>query len=728
MKGFIMTIPYVDFEYVKQVSLVHLEEICRKLLPNGQKKGVEWECGSINGEAGKSFKVNLKTGLWSEFNGGEPSGGDAISLLAAIYQIEQKEAAIKLLHMLGLDKDGYSSQAKAKFDDNSPWQPNRPEPFPEEIPDFRNQDEFKTVYKYKDVEGNVILAIVRLDEVDQNGQKIKDERGKERKTFRPLSWNGKEWNYQSILKPWPLYNQDILATNPNASVLVVEGEKCADAANKLFPTYVSTCWPNGAGSWGSVKADLLKGRNVLLWPDNDLSGKNSMNSFGSSIAKETKSLCIIDLEKLAKHRPNGSRLPDGWDIADAVNEGWPIDAILQAIETAKNPIRIQDVSLSKVELLSAKDIVPEAIEWIWPDYLAKGKLHIIAGKPASGKTTLAIEFAAIISRGGEFPDGSIAQARNVLIWSSEDAVSDTLVPRLTLAKADMSKVFFVGGKEDANGKKPFDPSKDMEDLEKAATNYGDVELLILDPIVMVVKGDGHNNTDTRKSLQPVVDLADRIGCAVLGITHFTKGTIGNDPVERITGSIAFGAVTRMAFIATKSELIEGESSKRLFTRAKSSFGPDGGGFYYDIQSDNLESHPDITTSKIVWKGKALGTARQLLDGAERISSGTNNNAISSAIFFLKTELENGPIPAKEMLERAKDAGISTSTLNRAKAKIGILSKKNSSTVGNDSTNWVWQLPKKAVIDPFDCLSDDEECHVSQATNLDNLESLGDEFG
>jgi len=81
-----------------------------------------------------------------------------------------------------------------------------------------------------------------------------------------------------------------------------------------------------------------------------------------------------------------------------------------------------------------------------------------------------------------------------------------------------------------------------------------------------------------------------------------------------------------------------------------------------------------------------------------------------------------------MLERAKDAGISTSTLNRAKAKIGILSKKNSSTVGNDSTNWVWQLPKKAVIDPFDCLSDDEECHVSQATNLDNLESLGDEFG
>jgi len=56
-------------------------------------------------------------------------------------------------------------------------------------------------------------------------------------------------------------------------------------------------------------------------------------------------------------------------------------------------------------------------------------------------------------------------------------------------------------------------------------------------IVSAVAGDSHKNSEIRRALQPLVDLGERTGCAILGISHFSKGTAGRDPVERVTGSI-----------------------------------------------------------------------------------------------------------------------------------------------------------------------------------------------
>lgn len=76
---------------------------------------------------------------------------------------------------------------------------------------------------------------------------------------------------------------DELALPADAPVLLCEGEKAADAAAGLMPNYVATCRPNGSNS--SHKADLtpLKGRDVLLWPDNDDSGKTCMDSVANKL-------------------------------------------------------------------------------------------------------------------------------------------------------------------------------------------------------------------------------------------------------------------------------------------------------------------------------------------------------------------------------------------------------------------------------------------------------------
>ena len=89
-------------------------------------------------------------------------------------------------------------------------------------------------------------------------------------------------------------------------------------------------------------------------------------------------------------------------------------------------------------------------------------------------------------------------------------------------------------------------------------------MIIVDPIVSAVSGDSHKNGETRRALQPLVDLASDVNAALIGITHFSKGTSGRDPLERITGSIAFGALARVVMVAAK------EASEKTGLRAGAS--------------------------------------------------------------------------------------------------------------------------------------------------------------
>ena len=72
------------------------------------------------------------------------------------------------------------------------------------------------------------------------------------------------------------------------------------------------------------------------------------------------------------------------------------------------------------------NVKPQAIDWLWPDWLARGKLHVLAGRPGALKTTSALGFGAVVTVGGQWPDGSPAAPGNVVMWSGEDAIDDTL--------------------------------------------------------------------------------------------------------------------------------------------------------------------------------------------------------------------------------------------------------------------------------------------------------------
>jgi hypothetical protein len=170
-------------------------------------------------------------------------------------------------------------------------------------------------WKYVDSEGQLIGYIARFETPD----------GKE---IRPYVYGRRNehtgWEWVGFPEPRPLYGLDRLADRPNAPVLVVEGEKTADAATKLAPDHVVVTWPGGAAAIGKADWTPLQGRQVVIWPDNDNPGRKAA-------AQVAKTLRGIATDVRIVGRKAG--LPEGWDLADPMPKWARID-VKKHIETA----------------------------------------------------------------------------------------------------------------------------------------------------------------------------------------------------------------------------------------------------------------------------------------------------------------------------------------------------------------------------------------------------------
>lgn len=361
-------------------------------------------------------------------------------------------------------------------------------------------------------------------------------------------------------------------------------------------------------------------------------------------------------------------------------------------ESPSHEVRSHDPAGASVELIRASTIAPQPVSWLWNGWLAQGKLHVFGGAPGTGKTTISMNLAATVSTGGCWPDGSRAPVGDVLIWSGEDSAEDTLVPRLRAAEADLDRIFFIDTLRDKRGQRPFDPARDMARLEEKLRDSGNIRLMIVDPIVSAVSGDSHKSAEVRRALQPLVDLADRRGIALLGITHFSKGTGGRDPVERITGSLAFGALARVVLVAAKRQDggVVGEAS-RVFLRAKSNVGPDSGGFGYDLQQDEVQGCSGIVSSLVVWGHAIEGEAREILESAESSDDDGEGGTLVHAKRFLAGLLEGGPVCQPTIKRDAEGAGYSWATIRRAKKALGVEAVKTGMHEG-----WEWMLPPRCA--------------------------------
>jgi putative DNA primase/helicase len=186
-------------------------------------------------------------------------------------------------------------------------------------------------------------------------------------------------------------------------------------------------------------------------------------------------------------------------------------------------------------------------------------------------------------------------------------------------------------------------------------------------------------------MQPVVDLAKTADIAIIGISHLTKGTAGKDPLERLNGSGAFGALPRIVMGAAKNDADDGEDKpERIMVRIKNNIGPSGCGFGYHLDIRPLLEWPDIEATRIVWELPLEGTARELLNAAEGDGEAGKVPKLDMAKRFLRDILAGARLPATEVETLARDANVSWASVRRASDEMGILKFRE----GNKS--W-WQL-------------------------------------
>jgi len=240
----------------------------------------------------------------------------------------------------------------------------------------------------------------------------------------------------------------------------------------------------------------------------------------------------------------------------------------------------------------------------------------------------------------------------------------------------------IGAYDETGERRDISLPEEMDVLCKTIEQMPNVKLVILDPIVLSIANDSHKDLDVRRGLYPLVKLAKDQGIAVLGIAHFAKNTAGRDPLDRVAGSLAFGAQARVVWVASKDE----EANQNVLCLAKSNIGLDNGGWRYELGYAECKTAPYIPALFIVWKDKITGSAREILSEVE--SANEKVGALSEAKAFLLDILSDGPMPQRVIEEKAKAENISRATLRRAKTNLGVKSTKETF-----NGMWRWQLPE-----------------------------------
>jgi len=337
-----------------------------------------------------------------------------------------------------------------------------------------------------------------------------------------------------------------------------------------------------------------------------------------------------------------------------------------------------------LEVVRVSDVEARPVEWIWEGRLALGKLTLLAGYPGTGKTTIACDIAAhITTRKRSFwPDNQPARRTgSVILLSGEDSVADTLRPRLEAANADLDRVQVIGMVHDGTGRRSFNLQDDLHRLRQRIQRYGDVCLLILDPITAYLGSDvdSHRVSDVRAILEPLTRLADEMRVAILAITHPPKQSTA--AIHAFVGSTAFVGASRLAFLAMEEQ----GADRCLLLPVKSNIGPQPKGLAYKIVGH--KSPAGIQTAQVEWATEPVDTTADEALAALRRPSREGRR--EEAVDILREELASGPVPVKELYPRLAARGVTIRMRDYAQKVLGIRPAKADFDGG-----WIWALPDR----------------------------------
>lgn len=346
-----------EIKYRKEFNQSDIEGIFRKyankINPDGKIKisNSQISCGSLS--------MNLQNGLWQRFSTSE-SGN--------IYNFLELAGTRPVDHLVSNPQKTAQKESPRKD-----WEPYKI--VPKYAPKFNPKKDISylmqgsnldSIYEYKDKEGKLIGYCVRIS-------------NNESKSVLPISYcklgAKNSWRVKGFLSEdssKPIYGLEKLSSS-DSPILIVEGEKTADAASKIFKGHIVISWLGGAKAASRVNWTCLKDREVYIWPDNDRAGiecgKLIMHKVGN-ISGSYRNIFMIDTTKLG--------LPVKWDLADPIPE------------TLKN--------FSPLDVLKNEKLEPITI----PNFITEKERRIYWQQRISGEVLTSSQVADIAMREEEY--------------------------------------------------------------------------------------------------------------------------------------------------------------------------------------------------------------------------------------------------------------------------------------------------------------------------------------
>jgi KaiC/GvpD/RAD55 family RecA-like ATPase len=180
--------------------------------------------------------------------------------------------------------------------------------------------------------------------------------------------------------------------------------------------------------------------------------------------------------------------------------------------------------MSATRWTTLSEVPPKPVEWLWEGLIPLGKVTLLDGEPGSGKSLLAFDLAARVSRGAAMPmSQATAAPADVVLYNDDDNLADTVRPRLEAAGASLARVRAVDGLIAAEDLVEFRPA-----------------LVVIDPLSAYLCLDC--GVPTREILKKLSRLARDSGAAVLVVQNLPAN-------DRAKGEI-YDAARSALFIST----------------------------------------------------------------------------------------------------------------------------------------------------------------------------------
>lgn len=333
-----------------------------------------------------------------------------------------------IMHVENTDFKGACKILGAKDD----WQPSLSVPKAEPVPDritskppansqpntfiIKGLGEPIAKWAYRDAEGGILGYVCRYETDD--GKQIRVW------TYGGTAKSEPSWKCGHFSYPRPLYGLDKIAKLPNNAILIVEGEKSADAAQQLVPQYISVTWSGGAMSWNRHDLEILRGKKIILMPDNDDAGRECMQKLAEILSDKKGLNCAVRML-------NTEGMANKWDIADALAEGWTTQKFIEWAKPRVKPYKITD----ELEIVhDASDNLPPSLDDLppLPDELPPDNSNIVPTekKPATAPKNEKPKLSVVKSQSAMNGNNALApeaDAENEAAPLSDIALADHFV-------------------------------------------------------------------------------------------------------------------------------------------------------------------------------------------------------------------------------------------------------------------------------------------------------------